>query len=142
VTITPYQLASRYLGVRERAGAKHHPLITWWLSLCRMGSDAADEIPWCSAFVNGIAWELDLARSNSAAARSWLTVGSPVSLLDATADADIVILSRGSNPASGHVGFYAGHSEQTVSILGGNQSNAVTIQAFDKARILGVRRLA
>jgi uncharacterized protein (TIGR02594 family) len=140
--MTAYQLAARYLGIKELSGAAHHPLISWWLSLCRYGLNAADEIPWCSAFVNGIAWELGLPRSESAAARSWLKVGTPVELKDAIAGFDVVILSRGASPTAGHVGFYGGQSGQTVTLLGGNQSDAVTVQAFDRSKVLGVRRLA
>ena len=75
--ITPFQLAQRHVGhVFERAGDLDHPLIQWWLSLCGYDLGVHDEVPWCSAFVNGIAWELRMTRSKSAAARSWLTVGA------------------------------------------------------------------
>lgn len=141
MTITPFSLAQRYVGIRELSGAQHHPLVSWWLSLCGFSLDAPDEIPWCSAFVNGIAWELRLPRSKSAAARSWLTVGVSVQIADAVADSDIVVLSRGTNPAQGHVGFFAGWERGEVLVLGGNQQNSVSIEAFDATRILGMRRL-
>lgn len=139
MSITAYLLARRYLGVKERRGSQHHPLIQWWFELCQYGPNTADETPWCSAFINGIAWELDLPRSKSAAARSWLNVGRPVILDDAIAGFDVVILERGTG---GHVGFYDSHSVQTVSLLGGNQTDAINVQAFNRARVLGVRRLA
>lgn len=141
MSITAYLLARRYIGVKERKGAESHPLITWWLSLCKFGWQASDETPWCSAFVNGMAWELDLPRTDSAAARSWLAVGTPVALDDAIQGFDVVVLERGINPASGHVGFYDSHSRKTVSLLGGNQTDAVNVQAFDRTRVIGVRRL-
>lgn len=140
--MTPYQLAHRYIGVKERKGDLHHPLIQWWLSLCHYDLDVADEIPWCSAFVNGIAWEFDLPRTSSAAARSWLRLPTAVQLADAIVGFDVVILERAGSPTAGHVGLYGGHSLQTVMLLGGNQGDAVTVQAFDRARVLGVRRLA
>jgi uncharacterized protein (TIGR02594 family) len=140
--LTPYGFARRYVGVVEEfPGAEHHPLIQWWLSLCRWGFKAADETPWCSAFVNAIYWEFDLPHTKSAAARSWLDVGVPVSIEVARPVSDLVILSRPPNPTSGHVGFYDSHSTQTVTILGGNQQNKVTIETFNKARIVGVRRI-
>jgi len=141
MTITPYGLAQRYVGIRELSGAQHHPIISFSLSLCGFSLDAPDEIPWCSAWVNFIAWELRLPRSKSAAARSWLTVGRPVNIAEAVADSDIVILSRGTNPAQGHVGFFAGWENGQVLVLGGNQQNSVSIEAFDATRILGIRRL-
>jgi len=142
MSITAYILGARFIGIKERAGTKHHPLIQWWLSLCKYGIDAADEIPWCSAFVNGIAWELDISRTDSAAARSWLRVGTPVALSDAIVGFDVVVLERKGSPTAGHVGFFAGRSESTVSLLGGNQMNEVNVSTFDKSRVIGVRRLA
>lgn len=97
-----------------------------------------DEIPWCSAFVNGIAWELGLPRSESAAARSWLAVGRDIPIDVAKPGFDIVILERGKG---GHVGFYESHDNFFVSMLGGNQGNKVSIASFERGRILGVRRL-
>ena len=144
MTITAVDLAMRYVGVRELSGAKNHPLVSWWLSLCGYALDAPDEIPWCSAFVNGIAWELRLPRSKSAAARSWLSVGTPILSSEAAVGFDVVILSRGTNPKQGHVGFFAGWGESvdTVHLLSGNQDNSVSVETFPIHRILGIRRLA
>jgi len=146
VNITAFDLASRYIGIQEIAGQKDHPLIQWWLSLCGFPTDVHDEVAWCSAFVNGMAWELRLPRSKSAAARSWLTVGQAVAIADATVGYDVVVLKRGTDPqpgpdviaAPGHVGLYAGAAQ----LLGGNQGNGVRVEPFDPARVLGVRRLA
>jgi uncharacterized protein (TIGR02594 family) len=144
-----YQLAQRFVGeVKEWPGNKHNPLIQWWHSLCGL-PDTPDEVPWCSSFVNGIAWLLRLPRSKSAAARSWLKVGVPVSMSQA-ALGDVVVLQRGSGPqpgpevtsgAPGHVGFYAGREGAHVLVLGGNQSNEVNVSRYPLERVLGVRRL-
>ena len=147
--ISAYDLALRYVGVREIAGDKDHPLIRWWHSLCSV-QDAHDEVPWCSAFMNGIAWELRLPRSKSAAARSWLQVGVPMHLHDSEPGFDVVILQRGEGKqpgpeviaAPGHVGLFAGMQLGKVLILGGNQGDEVNISAFPSERILGIRRLA
>lgn len=150
--MTAFDLAQRYVGIRELAGAaKNHPLISWWLSLCGFSLDAPDETAWCAAFVNGIAWELRLPRSKSAAARSWLTVGRPVGIDEAKPEFDVVVMKRGSGPqpgpevtsgAQGHVGFFAGLGpNRTVLILGGNQRNGVTVEPFPLDSVLGVRRL-
>ncbi len=141
--MTAYEHAQRYVGmVLERSGPLAHPLIQWWLSLCGMGFDASDEIPWCSAFMNGIAWDLQLPRSKSAAARSWLTVGRPIPTGEASVGSDVVVLSRGANPAQGHVGWFAGLHDGQVYLCGGNQSNGITVAGFDTPRIVGIRRLA
>lgn len=140
--MTALQLAMRFVGEVKERPTGDHPLIQWWLSLCGFGFDAQDEVPWCSAFVNGIAWELRLPRSKSAAARSWLGMGVAVDLNVAFAAHDVVVLGRGINPAQGHVGFYAGRENDTILICGGNQSNSVTVESFPVNRVVGVRRLA
>ena len=141
ISLTALSLARRYLGVKEIIGKGYHPLIAWWLSLCSYGLDASDEIAWCSGFTNGIAWELSLPRSKSAAARSWLKVGTPVTLEDALPGFDVVVLERGNDGVSGHVGFYVSHNDKVVRLVGGNQANAVTEQDFERVKVLGVRRL-
>ena len=147
---TAFSLAQRYVGIKELAGNKNHPLIQWWLALCGFSFDTPDETPWCSAFINGIAWMLRLPRSKSAAARSNLLVGRPIPLAEAKPEFDVVILKRGTGTqpgpevtsgAPGHVGFFAGLEGEHVLILGGNQSDGVMIQRFPVADVLGVRRL-
>lgn len=147
---THLELAHRFVGVKERAGDQDHPLIVWWLSLVGL-IDAHDEVAWCSGFVAGYAWMLGLLPTGlTAAARSWLGVGRPIPLVEAsTAHVDVVILARGLAPqpgpdvrqAPGHVGLFYGLDGDQVRILGGNQSNAVTIASFPVSRVLGVRRL-
>jgi len=147
--ITLLSHGMRYVGISELSGKKNHPLISWWISLCNFDLEAADEIPWCSAFVNGMAWDLRLPRSNSLAARSWLEVGKVMSPSLAMIGFDVVILKRGLDPqfgpeiinAPGHVGIFAGMNGNSVSVLGGNQSNKVSVQLYPVARVLGVRRL-
>jgi uncharacterized protein (TIGR02594 family) len=150
--VTAYDIAQRYVGIKEISGAKNHPLVQWWLSLCGFSLDTPDEVPWCSAFINGVAWELRLPRSKSAAARSWLNIGVPMPLEGAEAGFDVVILKRGGAPqpgpevidAPGHVGFFAGldWDLKRILVLGGNQGNSVSIGSFPVDSLLGLRRLA
>jgi uncharacterized protein (TIGR02594 family) len=147
--MTAFELASRYVGIHELASGDH-PLIQWWLSLCGMPTDVKDETPWCSAFANGIAWELRLPRSKSAAARSWLAVGEVIGLEQARPENDVVILKRGQGQqpgpevvrAQGHVGFFAGTHGDYVMVLAGNQGDAVSVKPFSVGLVLGVRRLS
>lgn len=136
-----FSIAERFLGFKEVPGVVNNPHI---LAMLRLDSTwpESEQVPWCSAFTNYVAWLLNLPRSKSLAARSWLTVGRGVGLDEAEAENDVVILSRGSNPALGHVGFYAGRTGQDVLILGGNQADAVSVQPFVEGRVLAVRRLA
>jgi uncharacterized protein (TIGR02594 family) len=145
--ITPYQCAERFRGeVRELPGAADSPIIQWFHELAGLGPNEHDEVPWCSGFVNAMAWLANLPRSKRANARSWLNVGQVIDLSEAEVGYDVVVLKRLINGRddgySGHVGFYAGRTSTHVFLLGGNQSNQVTLAPFPLKDILGVRRLA
>lgn len=135
--ITAFDLAQRWIGVAEAPGIANNPDVVKMLRLVDT-SVVADEVPWCSGFVNFIAWALRLPRSKSLAARSWLTIGRSIALEEAKAENDVVILER---DGGGHVGFFAGREGENVLLLGGNQRDAVNVSAFPIARVLGVRRL-
>jgi uncharacterized protein (TIGR02594 family) len=146
MNVTPFDVAFRFQGTKEVAGSTSNPLV---LAMLRLDNKwpTDDEVPWCSAFTNFICFLLGLPRSRSLAARSWLKVGTPVNLSEATPGFDIVILNRaGGSPdpkvdGPGHVGFFAGLDGSKVAVLAGNQSNEVNIQMFDATRILGIRRI-
>jgi len=150
IELTAFSLAQRFVGeIQERAGEKDDPFILWCLESCGL-KDSHDEVPWCSAFANRIAWLLRLPRSKSARARSWLEVGIPLTTMEAVCGFDIVVLKRGAEPqpgpevidAPGHVGFFAGSEGGRVLVLGGNQGDAVTVASFARDSMLGIRRLA
>lgn len=148
IEISAFDLAMRFVGTKEIPGVVSNPLI---LAMLRLDDSwpTGEEVAWCSAFVNFVTNLLRLPRSKSLAARSWLTVGTPIALVTAEAGFDVVILRRGIGQqpgpevikAPGHVGFFAGRDNETVTILGGNQSDGVTVAPFPAAQVLGVRRL-
>ena len=148
--MTAFDLAQRFVGeIRELPGTAQHPFIQFGHMLCGLGADQADETPWCSSWLNAIAWLLRLPRSKSAAARSWLQVGTAVALEEARPGYDVVVLKRAGGTAGpdvlsapGHVGLFAGREAGFVLVLGGNQGNAVTVQRFPVKQVLGIRRLA
>lgn len=110
---------------------------------------AGDHVPWCSAFLNYIAWLCNLPRSRSLRARSWLAIGQAIALEEATPGYDVVVLrlaGRGQPDAAvldapGHVGLFAARERGRIALLAGNQSDSVSIALFAPARVLGVRRL-
>lgn len=146
--VTAYDLAQRFIGLKEVPGQESNPAV---LAMLKLDGDwpEDDSVPWCSAFVNYIAWLLRLPRSKSLRARSWLTVGIPVTAAHAQLGYDVVILKRGKGDqpgpevieAPGHVGFFASIEGPNVLLLGGNQGDQVSIQTYPATRILGVRRL-
>jgi uncharacterized protein (TIGR02594 family) len=148
--ITLFNLAQRFVGIKEIPGIQDNNFLQWCLEVDGMDpAEVHDEIPWCSAFVNRVAWLLRLPRSKSLAARSWLTVGVPITLAEARPGWDIVILKRGSMPqpgpevlaAPGHVTLFAAAAGDNFYGLGGNQGNSVSVAPFSVSNILGVRRL-
>lgn len=147
MNVTAFGVAKRFLGVAEVEGMHSNPLVLAMLQLdARWPTD--DATPWCSAFLNFVAFVLGLPRSKSLSARSWLGVGEPIELFSARPENDVVILKRGnvSAPATdltapGHVGFFAGRAPGEVILLAGNQGNEVSIARFPSTDVLGVRRL-
>lgn len=147
IEITAYQLAERFVGLSEVSGPVSDPTILAMLRLDQAWPEG-DETPWCSAFVNYIAWMLRLPRSKRLNARSWLGIGVPVMLGDAEAGFDVAIFSRGSNApgpevldAPGHVAFLGSVDGPSLLVLGGNQGDRVSLARYPISRLLGIRRL-
>jgi uncharacterized protein (TIGR02594 family) len=65
-------------------------------------------------------------------ARNWLLFGQEVKQTPGA----VLVFSRGSG---GHVGFAMGQDDTHFYVLGGNQSDAVTIARIAKSRLLGAR---
>lgn len=142
-----FDLAERFLAIKEVGGAVDNPQIMSMLKLDNSWP-TNDEVPWCSAFVNYIAWLARAPRSKDLRARSWLEVGRGIDF-DAAEPGDVVIITRGIGDqpgpdvidAPGHVGFYAGTFHGFIEILGGNQSDTVKVSRYPREKLLGVRRL-
>lgn len=148
MNVTAFDIAQRFIGIKEVPGMESNPMI---LAMLKLDGDwpEDDKVPWCSAYMNHICWLLRLPRSKSLRARSWLNVGYGIELHEAKLGFDVVILRRGKEPqpgpeiiaAPGHVGFYAGHQPGIIELLGGNQGDSVSVSRYDAKRILGIRRL-
>ena len=124
------------LGVAERPGAASNPRVVAYFRKAGHGEVTDDETAWCAAFVGACLEGAGLASTRSLAARSYLSWGIGVATPSPGA---VTVLSRGSDPALGHVGFLVGLTDSHVILLGGNQSDAVTVAAFDRSRVLGYR---
>lgn len=147
MNITAFDLAKRFIGMKEVPGEMSNPQILAMLQIDEKWPKD-DAVPWCSAFVNYIAWLLNLPRSKSLGARSWLNIGQPIDIQDVQSGFDVVILKRGKAlfpddeiNAPGHVGLFAGLEGDNILLLGGNQSDAINITAFPVSKVIGIRRL-
>ncbi len=126
--------ARKHLGQKELKGAQHNPLILrWWTAIRAPFTD--DETPWCAAFVGGVLESVGIKSTRSAMARSYLKWGFPIASPELGC---VVVFERG--PTFGHVGFVMGRDLRgNLMVLGGNQGDAVTIAAFNPARVIGYR---
>lgn len=135
-------IARRELGIKEHAGAgANNPRIVEYHTATALKA-TIDEVAWCASFVNWCLREAGLLGTNSPRARSFLDWGTAIPFAEIL-PGDIVVFSRGNNPAQGHVGFFVEKTKRnTLRILGGNQSDAVTISEYSVSRIVGIRRYA
>ena len=102
---------------------------------------------WCAAFVNAVLEESQIPTTDAHAypltARAILDWGQKISKQDIK-PGDIVVFPRGNSSWQGHVGFYLKTLEingvEYYMILGGNQSNKVSIVPYRASKALGIRR--
>lgn len=123
-------------GVREGAGARDEARVVTYYREAGHGEVVHDEVPWCAAFAGAMLVRSGLKGTGSLMARSYLRWGEAIA--EARLGA-IAVLTRGSDPAAGHVGFVVGATAQHVYLLGGNQGDAVSVAAFEIGRLLGYR---
>lgn len=132
------QFARAELGQREISGGRHNDRILKYFNSAGHPWVKDDETAWCSAFVNFVTEQAGIRGTHSLAARSWLKWGKKVTRPQV---GDVVVFWRGArNGWQGHVGFYVGETRSHIKVLGGNQSNRVSIQNYSKSRLLAYRR--
>lgn len=133
-----FQEARRLLGTRETPGAGSNPLILDWAGDLGIAYDG-DDVPWCGLFVGHcISSTLDTepVPTRLLSARAWGRFGIPTL---PTAGAVMVFWRESPTSGKGHVGFYAGEDDKAFRILGGNQSDSVSLAWVRKDRLVGAR---
>lgn len=124
------ELARKHIGLREIVGPKHNPTILYWLAQLKAWWND-DETPWCGVFVAAM-----LKQANRYVVKHWyraLDWNNGGKRLDRAAYGCIVTFTRS---GGGHVGFVVGKDKQgRLMVLGGNQSNSVSIAPFDVSRV-------
>lgn len=135
-----YELATGELGTQEVVGKGNNPRILDYHKATGLAA-SEDEISWCGSFV---AWCMSGAgvpynKGDAAAARSWLKWGRE--LKEPTLGCVVIFWRQSPTSWQGHVGFYAGKTPdgKKILVLGGNQSNRVSIAPYDADRVLGFR---
>lgn len=125
------KIASGEIGQRERAGNVENQRIVDYHSTTTLRAKA-DEIPWCSSFVNWVMLKAGYDITRSAAAKSWAKYGVECKPHMGC----IVVMTR---TGGNHVGFYMGKKANKILVLGGNQSNAVNISAYNEKLVIAYR---
>lgn len=130
--------AVKQLGVKEVVGKQHNPIIIGWAKdLCLDKVYNADEIPWCGLFIAHCCHEAGLeVISKPLWALSWANWGTEVKepMLG-----DVLTFKR---DGGGHVGIYVGEDATHYHVLGGNQSDSVSVSRIAKTRLYKARRTA
>lgn len=133
--------ARKYVGLKEDTSKTTHNQ-TLLAMLLRMGSFSGeykswwkeDETPWCGLFVG-----FCLGVGERFVVRDWYRASAwnsdKLTKLDKPAYGCIVTFTR---DGGGHVGFIVGKDARgRLMVLGGNQSNKVSIVPFDVTRVSG-----
>lgn len=123
-------------GQREITGAKHNDRIVAFFRELGHERVQQDEVAWCAAFAGASLERAGLTSTRSLSARSYADWGEA---LDAERFGAVAVLSRGGDPALGHVGFLVGWTATRLWLLGGNQGDSVNVQGFARSRLVALR---
>ncbi len=126
-------IARGEMGQTEIKGAADNPRIREYHASTTLGAQA-DEVPWCSSFVNWTLTKAGIGGTRSAAAASWAEWGSAC---DARRGAIVVIYNAaaansGLTRSGNHVGFLVEDVGWGWKLLGGNQHDMVRETCFSK----------
>lgn len=138
-TLVWFQEARRLMGTKETPGVGNNPVILDWATAMGLHDYDADETAWCGLFVGHcVTATLDRepTPNNVLGARSWEGFGVATA---PTPGAVMVFWRISKASGKGHVGFYAGEDATAYRILGGNQSDSVSLAWVTKDRFLGAR---
>lgn len=129
------EIARARIGEREIKGPKHNARIAaaWGKLGAKWFND--DETPWCGNFVAECLFDAGrkiLGPSEFPRALAWAKWGVPCS---PTVGAVVVFKREG----GGHVGFLVGENAANFYVLGGNQSDMVSIAPIAKNRAVAIR---
>lgn len=132
-----YEIAKSQMGLHED---KDNGPLSKWLRSDGYALGDPSELPWCGDFVETsirLALPNEKIPEKQYLARSWLNFG--VELKEPVIGAVVVFWRKDRNGPYGHVGFYAGEDGDYIHVLGGNQSDTVSITKLSKHRLLGYR---
>jgi len=132
-------LAAAEQGTHEIRGAAENPKIIAYRTdaRCAWLKGSEEAVAWCAIFVNAMLERAGVRGTRSPAAKSFC--GSPhfVRLAGPALGAITVIERNPPHPSLGHVAFCVGADRANVTLLGGNQGDAVNRARFARSRVAG-----
>ena len=132
--------AMKFLGLKEIKGTVNNKTIIGWAKEIGGNIDdiyKSDEIAWCGLFMAILAFRTKRTLPKDPLwALNWNTFGNRVEKEDAMFGDVLVFVRNG----GGHVGLYVGEDKTAYHVLGGNQSDSVSVTRILKTRLYGVRR--
>jgi uncharacterized protein (TIGR02594 family) len=134
------QQGLKLYGTAEVVGkGSNKTIISWRDELNIAGNPVVgfsdDDVPWCGLFAAIVTYRAGYDPVNSPLwARNWAKFGK-ASTKPGLGDVLVFVRETG-----GHVGFYVAEDATAYHVLGGNQSNRVSITRVAKARLIAARR--
>jgi uncharacterized protein (TIGR02594 family) len=130
-----FEEAKHLMGTKEVLGAKSNPDILDWAEDLDI-EYSGDDIPWCGLFVGhcvGATLPQEALPANPLGARQWERFGDST---QPRVGAVMVFWRISKQNGKGHVGFYVGEDDDAYQILGGNQSDSVSLTWLSKSRFV------
>ncbi len=130
--------ALRNMGCKELVSDSLNPAVRAFFAFTSFPPSLVNrKTAWCSAFACAMIEKAGYRSPHSAAAKSFLVWGKE--LIKPRRGAVLVFTRGAANADTGHVGFYVSETTSEFLVLGGNQGNCVSVQRYDKARLLAIR---
>jgi uncharacterized protein (TIGR02594 family) len=129
------QEALKLVGTIETPGKGSNPTIMAWAKEAAVKGYSDDAVPWCGLFMSVVAKRAGKTAPEAPLwALNWKSFGTPQTK---PALGDVLTFKR---DGGGHVTMYIGEDDSSYHVLGGNQSDAVTITRIAKTRLHSISR--
>lgn len=135
------QKALELVGTVETPGKANNPIIMGWadeVGVAKLGYKyTGDDVPWCGLFAAVVSQRAGKPLPYGPLySLNWGNVGTAVKQ---PVLGDVLTFTRS---GGGHVGFYVAEDDTAYHVLGGNQSDKVSIARVAKDRLYRARRPA
>lgn len=137
--MTHMEIALREYGVKEINPGENPRIVKYSTDIGNTWVTSDDQVKWCSEFGNWCLKQAGIQGTNSGAARSFLTWGTPL-----TEPEFGCIVLIGDAGVVNHFTFYVSEVQGDPTKfygLGGNQNDSVNITTFSKSRVISYRKV-